>query len=346
MQLFILLKFRFMLDVIKNRYIYIFTAWFFVLFSLFMILFGPKNLWIDMTGGTQSEYNYSGEINLDTILSGLEEKKDIFNQNNENIINGLSAYKVYGENKIIVEVGYNIIPSDIQLEKYKTDFNEITLEFLKQQNATMELFKYVNIGKSFWDYIKKTAIITLIIALFWIGIYIAFAFFWVAIWVWASSFAGVALLTQFHDVVIATGLYIFVGVFFPELKIDTFFITALLTILWYSINDTIVVFDRIRENIKKHLKTKKLDEIINISINETLARSIYTSLTLIFVLVTIFFFWPESLKWFMLAMILWVGFWTYSSIFVAAPILYEINKNKQLKVYEKKVVSDDDKIVV
>jgi len=78
--------------------------------------------------------------------------------------------------------------------------------------------------------------------------------------------------------------------FFPEFKIDTFLITALLTILGYSINDTIVVFDRIRSNIKKYVKKKNLEEIIEISISDTLRRSIFTSLTLFFVLLTIFFF--------------------------------------------------------
>ena len=90
----------------------------------------------------------------------------------------------------------------------------------------------------------------------------------------------------------------------------------------------------------------KLDEIIDLSINETLARSIFTSLTLFFVLVAIFFFGPISLRWFMLALIYWVVFWTYSSIFVASPILYEISKNKKLQVYEKKETKVEDKIIV
>jgi preprotein translocase subunit SecF len=90
-------------------------------------------------------------------------------------------------------------------------------------------------------------------------------------------------------------LYVFSGIFFPEFKVDTYFVTALLTILGYSISDTIVVFDRIRENIKNHVKNKKLDEIIELSVTETLARSLFTSLTLVFVLITIFIFGPDSL---------------------------------------------------
>lgn len=335
-----------MLNVIKNRYLYVGASFVLVLFSLFIIIFKDSNLWIDMTGWTQSEYAYSGEINLDEIIKNLEEKKDIFNAENENIINWLSVYSVSGEEKIVVETWFNHISEEKVLENYKTSWNSLVINTLNEKEEKFTLHKYINIWQSFWDYIKKTAWLTLWITMAAISIYIAFAFFWVAVGISSWAFAWVTLLSLFHDVIVASWLYIFSWMFFPEFKVDTFFITALLTILWYSINDTIVVFDRIRENIKHHLKTKKLDEIINISINETLARSIFTSLTLMFVLVTIFIFGPETLKWFMLTLIYWVAFWTYSSIFVASPILYEINKNTTLKVYEKKVVSDDDKIVV
>lgn len=335
-----------MLNVIKNRYIYIWISFLFVLFSLFMIFFRDLNLWIDMTWWTQWEYSYSSEINLDEIINKLEKEKDVFNAENNNIINWLSIYSIYWEKKIVIETWFNNIYEEKTLENYKNSWNELVFKTLNSENNNFTLSKYVNIWKSFWDYIKKTAWMTLIIALIAISIYIAFAFFWVAVWISSWAFAWVTLLTLFHDVIVASWFYIFSWIFFVEFKVDTFFITALLTILGYSINDTIVVFDRIRENIKKYVKSKKLDEIINISINETLARSIFTSLTLMFVLIAIFFFGPEALKWFILTLIYWVAFWTYSSIFIAAPILYEINKNTTLKVYEKKVVSDDDKLVV
>ncbi len=335
-----------MLDVIKNRYVYVWISFSVVLFSLFMILFKDTNLWIDMTGGTQSEFSYTGTIQLEEISKSLENMKNDFNKTNNNIINALSVYTVSWESKIVVETWFWVSVDEKTLEKYKVNFNELVWIDLWKNNQSFILYKYVNIWKSFWDYIKKTAWLTLGIALFSISIYIAYAFFWVALWITASSFAFVAMITLFHDVIVASGLYIFTWTFLPEFKVDTFFITALLTILWYSINDTIVVFDRIRDNIKHHVKDKKLDQIINMSINETLARSIFTSLTLFFVLLTIFFFGPEALKWFMLTLIYWVAFGTYSSIFVAAPILYEINKDKTLKVYEKKIVTDDEKIVV
>jgi preprotein translocase SecF subunit len=180
--------------------------------------------------------------------------------------------------------------------------------------------------------------------------YIAFAFSGSISWISSVSFAIIALITLLHDVIISTWLYIYTWNIFWEFKIDTFFITALLTILWYSINDTIVVFDRIRENLKlfwwKKKNWKNLEEIINLSVSETLTRSIYTSLTVLFVLFTILFVWPETIKWFILTMIFGTIVWTYSSIFIASPLLYEINKNKKLEVYKEKIYNPDDKIVV
>ena len=100
-----------------------------------------------------------------------------------------------------------------------------------------------------------------------------------------------------HDVIIAFGLYIIASYFFPEYKIDTFFITAMLTVLGYSINDTIVVMDRIRSNLRlPENKKKDFGVIINNSVNETMTRSLYTSFTVFIVLVAMFFFGPEPIK--------------------------------------------------
>jgi preprotein translocase SecF subunit len=134
--------------------------------------------------------------------------------------------------------------------------------------------------------------------------------------------------------------------YFPEFKIDTFFITALLTILGYSINDTIVVFDRIRSNLKKLVKKESLKDIIELSINDTLRRSIFTSLTLFFVLLTIFLFGPESIKGFVLVMMFGTLIGTYSSIFIASPLLFELNKKKKISEYKDTSLTPDDKIVV
>lgn len=336
-----------MIDFIKNRYIYFAISAFFVLISLFFFFFKELNLWIDMTWWTQSEYSYSWELDISDVIEEITNLALDFNLQHDSIINNTSAYKVSGENQLVIIAWFGLNIEEKLLESYKEDFRNQITNMLRVKNDTIILDRYISIWKSFWDYIKNTAIITLIIALIAISFYIAWAFLWIVSGINPMIFALIALITLFHDVLVSAWLYIIAWSFFKEFQIDTFFITAMLTILWYSINDTIVIFDRIRYNLKAYWwKTKKLKEIINMSIKENITRSLYTSLTLIFVLVWIFFFWPESLRGFMLALILWTIIWTYSSIFIAAPMLYEINKNKQLKKYEKKVVSDEDKIVV
>ncbi len=337
-----------MISILKNRKIYIWVwLWLFVI-SLIMILFKDLNLWIDMTWWTQAEYSYEKELVLENIKTDLSKIKDEFNLKNNDIINWINIYKVSWENKIVVLSWFRDIKDDKKTEILKWDFKKNIEKYLfsiKDNKIVLE--KYTNIWKSFWDYIKNTAIITLIIAVVAITLYIRYAFFWVVSWISTFSFALITIITLLHDVIIPTWIYIILWSFFTELQIDTFFITALLTILWYSINDTIVIFDRVRDNLRKYWwKGKDLYEIIDISLNQTFARSIYTSLTLLLVLVWVFFFWPESIRWFIVIMMLWVLVWTYSSIFIASPLLYEANKNRIIKQYVKKDLSEDDKIVV
>jgi len=358
-----------MLNVTKKRVIYLVISAILFIISIIAIKFFPYNLGIDMTWWTQIEYSYKQKIDLEkykTTVSDLTSKieyevfdKHWVKKNKEKVVNDTKIYKVSGEEKFVVVIWFNnqIFTSDtVEFEKkLKTDLEEIQRDLkinitniLQKDNSSIELSKYTNIWKSFWDYIKKTAFITLAIALVAISIYIAYAFSGSISGITSLSFAWVALITLLHDVIISTWLYIYVGSFLADFKIDTFFITALLTILGYSINDTIVVFDRIRENLKTYgwKKKKDFEEIINMSVSETLTRSLYTSITVLFVLFAILFMWPETIKWFILTMIFWTIVWTYSSIFVASPLLFQINKDKKLSVYKEKVYDPDKDIVV
>jgi len=170
-------------------------------------------------------------------------------------------------------------------------------EFSKIQNATIEQARYVNVGASFGAYIKKSGYITLALAILAISLYIQYAFRGSIAGMSSYPFAIVTAVSLIHDVVVAFGLYIITSFFFPEFKIDTFFITAMLTVLGYSINDTIVVMDRIRSNLQDGaMKKLSFSELIDKSIHDTLRRSLFTSLTVIIVLVALFVFGPSSLK--------------------------------------------------
>ena len=335
-----------MLDIVSKRHLNFIISAVLLVISLLMFAFAKLNFGIDITGWTQTEYTYNNSIDIEEIKATTANIASEINSSTD-IINTTSVYNVTGENIFVVEAGFNRGLPEVEIEAYKNDFRAKVDSYLFSYNESIEFSKYINIWASFWDYIKDTAKITLFLAIVGISLYVAYAFSQ-AVWgISSSSFAIVTIITLFHDVVIASGFYIMVSSFLPEFKIDTFFVTALLTILWYSINDTIVVSDRIRANLKLFWgKKKELKEIVNMSVNETLSRSIYTSVTLLFVLVAILFFWPESIGWFTLVMIFWTLVWTYSSIFIASPLIYEINKKKKLEVYKKKEKSQEDLIVV
>lgn len=292
------------------------------------------------------EYNYNN-LQIEEVKKEISDKSKEFKHEWNNVINSTSTYKITWENTLVVIWWFDSSIDTKELEVLKNDFRVSVLDILKKWDNSITEASYINIGKSFWDYIKDTAKLTLIIAIIAIAFYVAWAFSGVVSWINVLSFSSITIITLFHDVLIASWLYIFASSIFPEFKIDTFFVTALLTILGYSINDTIVVFDRVRANLKHmHSKKQSLDEVIDFSISETLRRSLYTSLTLLFVLFTIFFFWPETISWFTLVMIFWTIIWTYSSIFLAAPMLYEINKTKKIQKVKIKEESIEDKIVV
>lgn len=336
------------IQVVKNRYTYFTISAILFLFSFIALIALPLNLWVDMTGWTQSEFSYNGEVNIDQVRTDTEKLTAEFLYEWKKVINNTEVYKVAWESKFVVVSGFDSNFDEKTINNLKTQYKEKLFLALESHIPELVLDNYINIGKSFGDYIKSTAIKTLIIAIIAISIYLAYTFSWSVWWIPSITFAIITIITLLHDVIIPTWIYVFTSFLFPEFKIDTFFITALLTVLWFSISDTIVILDRIRYNLKIHWwKTKDLALIIDESVNDTMTRSIYTSLTLVLVLLAIFFFWPQALRWFILAMTLWVVVWAYSSIFISATSLYELNKNKKLEAYkEEKDRKPEDKIVV
>jgi len=300
-----------------------------------------------MTWGTQAEFSYNS-YSYDSI-SIQEDAEVVMNTINTsgNIINSVNSYKVTWENSFVVETGFNRNIEAKEIEQYKVEFRD-TIEDRYEEYGDIVLSGYTNIWASFWDYIKSTAKLTLFIALIGIALYIAYTFSGTVSGISSLSFAAVTLITLFHDVIISTGLYIFASSFFPQFQIDTFFITALLTILGYSINDTIVIFDRIRSNLREFgAKGKDLEEIITLSINESITRSMYTSFTLIFVLLCILIFGPQSIGGFTLTLLFGTIVGTFSSLCIASPLLYELHKNTILWEYIKaEELSEEDKMVV
>jgi preprotein translocase SecF subunit len=339
------------MNVLKNRFVYYSISWILLIVSFWVFLFWKPNYSIDMTWWINMEYMYENSVNIEDLKEPIwnEAKKLIFEW--KEVINNIWIYSITWEKAFSIVAWFDTSIDEETLDNLKLEFRWNVLNLLKTQDSSIVEAKYINIWKTFGDYIKNTAFLTLFISAISITIYIWYAFSGAISWINSFSFSIITLLTLVHDVVISAWIYIIFWYFLNDFQIDTFFVTALLTILWYSINNTIVIFDRVRLNLKEYWwkawkNWKNLYEIVNASVNDTLKRSIYTSLTLFFVLFTTFLFWPETLSGFIFIMMVWTMIWAYSSIFISSQLLYEINKNKKLQVYKKSEHRVEDKIVV
>ncbi len=208
-----------------------------------------------------------------------------------------------------------------QRDLSQTEKNQ--LETVLGALGPMKEDQFTTVGPTLGAELLRKAWIALALVTMCIILFIAFAFRQVSKPVASWKYGVVAIVTLLHDVLIPAGLFAFLG-FFDGAEVDSLFIVALLTILGISINDTIVVFDRIRENLRlneERHKHEAFDSVVGRSIMQTLARSINTSLTVIIVLFSLFFFGPIATKDFALTLIVGMVAGTYSSIFLAAPLL-------------------------
>lgn len=208
------------------------------------------------------------------------------------------------------------------------------LGIIKNKIPSFEELSFQSIGPSIGAELRKNALIAIGLVLIGISLYIAFAFRKASRPVSSWKYGFVTLLTLFHDVAIPAGLLAALG-YFLKIEIDSNFVVALLVVMGFSVHDTIVVFDRIRENLLKSRGREDFEVIINSSVNQTLARSINTSLTLILVLIALYFTGPINLRYFILTLLVGVTTGIYSSIFIASPALL-IFGGKSLKSAQNK----------
>lgn len=177
--------------------------------------------------------------------------------------------------------------------------------------------------------LRNKSIIAIILVLIGISLYIAFAFRKAQRPISSWKYGWVTLMTLFHDVAIPAGMLAILG-HFMNVQIDSDFIVALLVVMGFSVHDTIVVFDRIRENLLNHRGKMPFATIVNDSVNQTLARSINTSVTLILVLFALYFVGPSSLQYFVLTLLVGVTTGMYSSIFIASPTLVAVSPTESV----------------
>lgn len=182
--------------------------------------------------------------------------------------------------------------------------------------------------------LKSRAITAIVFAVIGIALYIAWAFRKVSHSIESWKYGMGAVIALAHDVIITVGIFSVLGHFYG-VEVNVPFVAALLTILGYSVNDTIVVFDRVRENLNKAGAKDAFEETVNSSVNQSLTRSINTSLTVVVVLVAIILFGGESIQSFSLALLVGIVLGTYSSIFIASALLVELWKRKKIAAKQK-----------
>ncbi len=214
----------------------------------------------------------------------------------------------------------------VRLSPITEDEHQSVLTAIKALSPNAEELKFDSVGPTIGQELKQSSVTALILLLVLIGVYIAWAFRKVSYPVTSWKYGAVTMISALHDVIIPIGAFAVLGKVFGY-QIDTAFVAALLTILGYSINDTIVVLDRTRENLFRHrYHDQSFDEVVNTSVIETLGRSLNTTFSTIIPLVAIFFLGGESTRPFVLALIIGIMSGAYSSIFVASPLLVVMEK--------------------
>ncbi len=207
----------------------------------------------------------------------------------------------------------------IRTESLTADQHTKMLSAVQTEAGSFKETQYQSIGPTIGAELKKDAIYELIMVSVGIILYIGYAFRKVTKPVTSWRFGGAAVIALFHDLLFVLGIFSLLG-HFKGVEVDSLFVTAMLTVLGFSVHDTIVVFDRIRENLKVYAG-ESIEFVVNHSISQTIVRSLNTSLTVLFVLLALLLFGGETIHYFVLALFLGILTGTYSSIFIASPVL-------------------------
>ena len=275
-----------------------------VIISILLLFFKGLNFGVDFKGGTLIELRANDKnINVTTLRQSFSKMN----------LGDFNVKKFGNENDFLIKI-----------EKKDTSANAIEIikkDLTSSIGGSFNFRRVENVGPKVSAELLKSGVIAIALSLAAMLFYIWIRFEW--------QFSLGAILALFHDVIITLGLF---SLF--NLEINLSIVAAVLTIVGYSMNDTVVIYDRVRENLRK-FSDIKIFELTNISINETLSRTIITSVTTLLALVSIYLFGGEILKGFSLAMIMGVVFGTYSSIYIANPILVK------LRVSQKTILKED-----
>lgn len=289
------------MNIIGNKHIFLTVSGALVLLSIFsVIVFGLKP-GIDFTGGTLWQIKFTEkEISKNELINFIKTKLELTDA------------------VVIPQTEKSFLIRSKEIDEAR---HQKSLELVDKELGKVEELRFETIGPSIGQELRIKAIKAFVLVLLAISAYIAFAFRKVSYPVSSWKYGIITLVTLFHDAIIPTGLIALLGRL-SGVEIDTGFIVAILVVIGFSVHDTIVVFDRVRENLKtKEAAKTEFSILVNNSVNQTIARSINTSLTLVLVLLALLLFGALSLKYFVLIILVGTIVGTYSSIFVASPLL-------------------------
>lgn len=301
-----------MLNIIGKRNWYFLISFLTIIPGVISLFVYGLNLSIDFTGGSRSSYVFEKQVDQKTISS----VKKVYETKKIEVVN------IQGTGNTI------FIKSKEVTDKQNT---EIVKE-LKGKIGNFKQEEYVNVGPVIGQEITVNAFKSIVLASVLIIIYIAWSFRSIPKPASSWKFGVCAIAALLHDVLLLVGLFSLFG-HFLHVEIDSLFVTAVLTVIGFSVHDTIVVFDRIRENLLK-ITAGSFEKIANDSILQTLTRSLNTSFTAMLVLLALMLFGGESVRWFVAALFIGIISGTYSSIFNAAAILvswHEWDQRKRIK---------------
>jgi len=342
-----------MFRIIQSRKIWFTLSGTLCLLSILALLFWGLSLGIDFTGGSLLEIKFADRVltndEISASLSDLElpylniqptsnngvilKTKTLTEAEHREILKRILT--TFGEDLLQKAEGLQVSPEMVGLsgeglENLKITATGETADYIKGEQGLPALnpeitsqyyeeLRFDSIGPTIGKELQQKAIYAILIVIIAIILYIAYAFRKVSHPIESWKYGVAAVIALIHDILIVTGIFSALGHFFGY-QVDTLFITALLTILGFSVHDTIVTFDRTRENLHRH-QDQIFEDVINSSVNETLTRSLNTSITTFFALLAIYLFGGQSLKEFILALMIGIIFGTYSSIFLASPLL-------------------------
>lgn len=288
------------MKIIKNRIVFFVLSAILFAFSITSLAINKWNYSIEFTGGALLELSYKDKPNIDLVKAEVEK-----------LALGGTQVQQAGEKSVIIRT------KDLT-EKERQ-------ELVKSASIGQEtqITRFNSYGPSIGAELRQKSVWAIVAVILGIVLYVAYAFRQVSKPVSSWVYGAVTIVALIHDVLIPAGIYVMMSSHNIGIQIDILFVTALLTVLGFSVHDTIVVFDRTRENLRTRTN-EKFETTVGKSVEQTFVRSINTSLTVLFITAALFFFGGETTKYFAFTLGIGIIFGTYSSIFIASPLVVTI----------------------